>query len=115
MFRDPFIVFFDWDSAAITPSSATVLDNVVRAYADHAHCPIRIAANTDRSGSPGYNLALSRRRAERIRDYLRSRGIRSEFRLEWFGETRPLVETPDGVHEPQNRWAAIHVEPPRDN
>lgn len=109
---DPFIIFFDWDSAAITPQGATTLDNVSRAYSALPNCGIHITAHTDRTGSADYNLTLSRRRTAAVAAYLRRRGIRSRFVLEGYGETRPLVEASDGVHEPQNRRAEILLIPP---
>ena len=109
---DPFIVFFDWDSAAVTPQAAAILDNAARWYAPLSQCVVLIASHTDRSGSAAYNLILSQRRAEAVGAYLRRRGVSAAVQIEPYGETRPLVETADGVHEPQNRRAEIIVMPP---
>ena len=108
MYHDPFMVFFDWDSSAITPAAAATLDNAVLSFGPlWPRCAVEIAANADRSGTAAYNLALSRRRAASILAYLRGRGVTGEARLEGYGETRQLVETADGVREPQNRGAWI--------
>jgi OmpA-OmpF porin, OOP family len=111
IYFEPFIIFFDWDSAAITPSAAAILDNAARYHREIRDCAIIITGHTDRSGSEVYNAMLSRRRAESVGAYLRRRGLTAEIRLEPFGETRPLVETPDGMHEPQNRRSEIVVGP----
>jgi len=111
IYFDPFIVFFDWDSAAITPPAAAILDNAARFYRELRNCAIVITGHTDRSGSETYNALLSRRRAESVGAYLRRRGLTAEIRFEPFGEARPLVETPDGVHEPQNRRSELVVGP----
>jgi outer membrane protein OmpA-like peptidoglycan-associated protein len=106
-----FFIYFDWDSAAIAPQAASILENVASVYSDQPRCIIVVAGHADRSGPAGSNLALSRRRAEAVADWLRRRGVRTRLRIEFHGEARPLVETPDGVHEPQNRRAEILVVP----
>lgn len=109
---DPFIIFFDSGSAAITPQAAKILDNVAKAYLPLEHCRLEVAAHADRVGAEGSNLILSKRRAEAIPAYLRWRGVRAEARIEYFGETRPLLMTEDGVAEPQNRFATILIVSP---
>lgn len=113
MYHDPFMVFFDWDSSSVTPTAAATLNNAVQSFGPLWHrCAVEIAANADRSGTEAYNLALSRRRTAAILAYLRGRGVTGEARLEGFGETRRLVETADGVREPQNRGAWIGIGDP---
>ena len=108
---DPFVIFFDSGSAAITPSASRTLDGVAKAYQPLNHCLLEVTAHADRVGSATDNLALSKRRAYAILAYLRQRGLRAEARVEYFGEGRPLVETDDGVAEPQNRRAEIVIGP----
>jgi OOP family OmpA-OmpF porin len=110
--RELFMIFFDWDSSAIAPAAAAILDQVAIAYAPLGHCAVWIYTHGDRAGAAAYNLALTRRRAAAIAAYLRRRGVTAPFRIEAFGESRPLVETPDGVREPQNRRAEIIAAPP---
>lgn len=114
LYYEVFMIFFERDSAAITPRSAAVLANVARVYAPLPQCRVTIAAHADRSGPAAYNLALSRRRAQAVAAWLRRHGVRAAFHLEPFGETRWLVETADGLPEPQNRRAEIGIgAPPR--
>jgi outer membrane protein OmpA-like peptidoglycan-associated protein len=108
---DVFAIFFDFDSAAISAASSRILDNVAEVYGRRPHCAIRIWAHADRSGAAAYNQRLAARRARSIAAYLRSRGIRMPMRFEIHGESRPLVETQDGVRERQNRRAEILIEP----
>ena len=47
--------------------------------------------------------------AHNVRAYLAGKGIPSpKMTTTAFGETRPLVQTPDGVREPQNRRVEIN-------
>jgi len=105
-------VFFEWDSAAITPDAASILDNAVSAYANCGNAQVMLAGYTDRSGSPQYNLRLSERRNASVRAYLVSRGISdSVIHSEAFGEANPRVQTADGVRELQNRRVEITYGP----
>ena len=70
-----------------------------------------IRGHTDRAGSEAYNMRLSQRRAEAVAAYLASHGIdTSAMAVDWFGETKPMVATPDGVPEQANRRAEIEFE-----
>ena len=105
----PFIVFFDWDQATITPEAASILDNVAAQYAQTGQASVTLAGHADKSGSDQYNVGLSERRAASVRDYLTGKGVPAGvIASEAFGESRPLVETADGVREPQNRRVEIN-------
>lgn len=105
--------FFDLDDSKITHQAALILDNAIFVWRDQLppECPIQVEGYTDTSGSAEHNLALSRRRAEAVAAYLRQHGVNSAIRTKAYGETHLLVETPDGVREPQNRRAFIIVTP----
>lgn len=105
----PFLVFFDWDRAEVTPEAASILDRAAEAFRQTGQVSIMLAGHADRSGSDQYNMGLSERRAASVRDYLTSKGVPTEvISSEAFGESRPLVETADGVREPQNRRVEIN-------
>jgi OOP family OmpA-OmpF porin len=104
----PFMVFFDWDKSDITPQAAAILDNAAASYQNCGSAQVMIAGHTDRSGSDQYNQGLGQRRADAVRAYLAGRGIPDGvMTTQSFGESRPLVETADGVREPQNRRVEI--------
>ena len=108
----PFMVFFDWDRDEITPQAAAILDNAASAYQRTGQAQVMLAGHADRSGSDQYNVGLSQRRAANVRAYMAGRGIpEGVMTTEAFGESRPLVETADGVREPQNRRVEITFGP----
>ena len=108
----PFMVFFDWDRDEITPQASAILDNAASAYQTCGQAQVMIAGHADKSGSDQYNVGLSQRRAANVRSYLAGRGIPDGvMTTEAFGEGRPLVETADGVREPQNRRVEITFGP----
>jgi OmpA-OmpF porin, OOP family len=106
------MVFFDSDKDALTPSGRAILDNVAAAYRDCGDVQVVIAGHTDRERASDYNVGLSQRQAVNVRSYLAARGIpQGVMTSQAFGETRPLVETADGVREPQNRRVEITFGP----
>ncbi|MHA6721527.1 OmpA family protein [Sphingomonas sp. RS2018] len=108
----PYIVFFEWDRSDITPEAGGILDNAISAYQNCGNAQVMLAGHADRSGSASYNVGLSQRRADSVRGYLTSRGIADgTISSEAFGESRPRVETADGVRELQNRRVEITYGP----
>ncbi|HZF42710.1 MAG TPA: OmpA family protein [Sphingomonadaceae bacterium] len=108
----PFIVFFDWDRSDITPEAASILDNAAAAYQQTGSASVMLAGNADKSGSAQYNVGLSQRRADAVRAYMVGRGLPDgSISTEAYGESRPLVDTADGVREPQNRNVQITFGP----
>lgn len=106
----PYMVFFDFDSAAITRQAASTIREVAAAFRSGDNERVEIVASTDRAGDVGYNLALSYRRGEAIKAELVRNGIAARsIEIRAVGETRPLVQTIDGVREPQNRNAVFHL------
>lgn len=108
----PFIVFFEWDKSDITPEAASILDNAVTQYQSCGNAQVMIAGFTDKSGAASYNVGLSQRRADAAKAYLSSHAIpEGVISTEAFGETRPRVETADGVREVQNRRVEVTYGP----
>ena len=108
----PFIVFFDRDSARLTPQAIAILDDAARGWRQMPLREIVLFGHADRSGSAVYNLALSRRRVDAVRAGLIERGFPADqIRTEAHGEDRPLVDTADGAVEPQNRRVEIVIVP----
>lgn len=103
-----FRVFFDWAKPELTREAQSTLDEAVAAYLRLQPGRVEVAGHTDRSGSAGYNLAASRRRAEAVKAYLVAHGVPAgAIAVSAFGESRPIVPTDDGVREAQNRHVEI--------
>jgi len=84
---------FDFDQASLTASGRRQLDGLlqqVRAASEVEN--ILVAGYTDRIGSDAYNLALSRRRAEAVRDYLVAGGVAPmTIQVEGRGKADPIA------------------------
>ena len=104
----PFLVFFDWDQSLVTAEAAAILDRAAEQYAATGQTSIALAGHADKSGKDDYNVRLSQRRADAVKAYMVGKGVpASVIGTEAFGESRPLVDTADGVREPQNRRVEI--------
>lgn len=105
-----FIIFFDFDSAAITPPAGRILDDVTTAYREGKKATVALDGHADRSGSNAYNQRLSERRAAAAKAALVERGVPPDaIATAAYGETRPRVPTPDGVREQENRRVEIEI------
>jgi outer membrane protein OmpA-like peptidoglycan-associated protein len=106
-------VLFDFDSATLKPEASATLDRLAEAAVLAQDRPVDIRGHTDARGDDGYNLDLSRRRAEAVRDHLAGRGVDlARMTAEGFGETRPVAanEGPGGVDDPAGRQRNRRVE-----
>ncbi|WP_166430617.1 OmpA family protein [Polymorphobacter arshaanensis] len=104
----PFLVFFDFDKSLITPEASAILDRAAEQFAATGQVSVALTGNTDTSGSADYNMALSQRRADAVRNYMVGKGVPGgAASATGVGETNLLVQTADGVREPQNRRVEI--------
>ncbi len=85
---------FEFDSAELTGRAQQSLDDVASALNDPqlAFAQVTLEGHTDATGSPGYNLRLSQRRAEAVVAYLVRRGVAGgRLQAAGFGEDRLLA------------------------
>ena len=87
-------VFYEFDSAELTPNSTQALDSLVVLLEENPNITIELASHCDYRGADEYNERLSQRRAESVVNYLIEHGIKQD-RLTpvGYGEGRPKVVT----------------------
>lgn len=103
-----FVLFFDFDSDIITPAGADVIDEAIAAAGSGGFSEFSVTGHADRAGSEDYNLDLSLRRADAVRDALTGRGFDLDgIFVAGRGEAEPAVPTADGVREQANRRVEI--------
>ena len=100
-------VYFDTAKAVIKPRSFRLLNEVAEALKSNASMFVMVEGHTDSRGGDSYNLRLSDRRANAVREYLIAQGVDGE-RLEsiGFGETKPI----DSNHTADGRERNRRVE-----
>lgn len=105
-----FLIYFDTGSAALTPQGRGVADDAVAAFKRSSATHITIAGYADTVGSARANEALSRRRAETVRDYLIAHGVPlSDMAVNWHGENNLAVPTANNVPQRENRRVEIDI------
>ena len=105
------IVYFDFDSADLSPSARTTLDQVVRIMSANPAEGLEIGGHADERGTRSYNLALGARRAASVADYLLAQGI-NELRLRQisYGKEKPLLSGSNEEAWQKNRRAELNGE-----
>jgi hypothetical protein len=103
-----FMVFFDWDRSDLSQQALATIGQAASAYRTSGNAHITAIGHTDTSGPNDYNMALSLRRANAVKRALVQDGVpAAAIDVVGKGESEPLVQTGDGVREPQNRRVVI--------
>ena len=106
-----FMVFFDWDRSNLSAQALNTIKQAADAYRTKGNARITATGHTDTSGPPNYNMALSLRRANAVKDALVRDGVpATAISVVGKGESDLLVPTGDGVREPQNRRVVIVIQ-----
>ena len=107
-------VLFDFDKADILPKAVETLSKAAAIVKERAKGTVRINGHTDAKGGDAYNMRLSERRANSVRDWFRTNGGLSSFKFETkgFGATQPVApnQKPDGSDDPEGRQKNRRVE-----
>jgi OmpA-OmpF porin, OOP family len=103
-------VNFETNLATLTAQSKPVLDEVAKGLKEHHRLKVELQGHTDSTGSAGYNLGLSQRRADSVRDYLLSQGVpEGQLTTKGYGETQPVASNATKEGRLQNRRVVMHV------
>jgi outer membrane protein OmpA-like peptidoglycan-associated protein len=106
-----FMVFFDWDRSNLSAQALNTIRQAAGAYKTKGNARITATGHTDTSGPEAYNMALSLRRANTVKDALVREGVpATAIAVVGRGEAGLLVQTADGVREPQNRRVEIVIQ-----
>lgn len=102
---------FEVNGAAIEPGFTASLQEDIEVLRANPDVRIRIDGHTDSDGPAAYNLDLSARRAESVRDYFVNVGGLSKDRFETkgFGETRPIAPNDTPANKRRNRRVELTI------
>lgn len=105
------MIHFDFDKYNIKKDSYGILNDVASILKANPQIKkIRIEGHTDAIGSDAYNMKLSQRRANSVREYLTNQGISAD-RLEavGYGKSRPIAPNNTAAGRAQNRRVEFNV------
>lgn len=104
---------FDFDKAEIKPDGRVRMDEII-SWLNQRGAELGVVVSTghtDSIGSDEYNMKLSERRAESVKDYLVSQGVdANRIRTEGMGERQPAADNKTNDGRAENRRVLIEVE-----
>lgn len=111
IFSSSYIVFFEWNKAAVTAEAMQIIQTVAADLHGVTNYEVVLHGHADRSGDAAYNLKLSKARAEAVKAELVRLGIPAgNIRYYAFGESDTRVPTANGVRNRANRRVEIFFE-----
>ncbi len=102
---------FDFDSAELTASGKDELQRLLSRIPQQSDALFKIVGHTDTSGPAEYNMQLSKRRAQAVKDFLVETGMpESHITVEGEGETQPIASNDTHQGRIENRRVEVIVE-----
>lgn len=92
-------VNFQTNKAVLLEESAQILDRVAESLVAHPDVNVEVGGHSDADGGEAYNLKLSERRANAVRDYLIKKGVpATQLSARGYGEAQPIADnvSPEG-------------------
>ena len=103
-------MLFDFDKSNVKPEAAAILDRLVAFMNENKDKKAALAGHTDNIGTEAYNLKLSERRVNSVRDYVVKKGVDSgSISGQGFGESKPIADNKTKEGRAKNRRVEIKV------
>jgi outer membrane protein OmpA-like peptidoglycan-associated protein len=102
-------VFFDLNSYKINKGFEKYLLLLVDQINQNNKATIEIHGHTDNSGEKKYNKELSLKRAEAIKDFLMSNGVKNTLTVKGFGDEKPIYPNENKALKGRNRRVEIYL------
>ncbi len=105
------IIYFDFDDDKISLENKSELLNFKIELASYNESHIKIIGHADQDGSDDYNMALSKKRAESVREFIATNKFPStEVSVNYLGESDLVIPNSDARAKQRNRRVAIIAE-----
>jgi len=109
-FDDKSGVTFALNKATLTDKAKKNLNAIAEVFIEFPDTDLLVEGHTDSSGNDAYNMTLSKKRAQAVVDYLKSKGVSgNRFSVEAFGETRPRFDNSNEEGRSKNRRVEMGV------
>lgn len=103
-------VYFDTNSSSMDDRGRTIVRSVAYVVANNTTTRVTVIGKTDTVGAQASNLALSKLRADGVREALINAGVpASRIDTSWTGEMRQDTTTPNETANRRNRVVDITV------
>ncbi len=102
---------FDVNSSVVKPGAYNGIDRLARVLNQYPATRIRVEGYTDSTGTEEYNLKLSQRRAEAVKQLLISKGVSPDrITAIGYGESKPRASNATPYGRQLNRRVEIYIE-----
>jgi outer membrane protein OmpA-like peptidoglycan-associated protein len=89
-------VYFDFDKWSFKDETYNELNKLERMMQQNPNMKVEIGGHSDIVGPKNYNIFLSRKRAEAVKDFLTKKGIDSRrIKVVGYGTSKPLASNDD--------------------
>jgi OOP family OmpA-OmpF porin len=103
-------VNFETNSATLTADSYPVLDQAAAGLVAHPRLRVELQGHTDSTGSKAYNMVLSGKRADAVREYLLHKGVNPQQLVsKGYGPTQPVADNTTKEGRAKNRRVVMEV------
>lgn len=104
-------ILFDFNRATLRPPGREVLSKVTGILLVAKGYALKLEGHTDSIGGDEYNMKLSEKRAEGVRDYLVQSGLpASIITVQGFGKSQPVADNKTAAGREKNRRVEIVIE-----
>lgn len=100
---------FDFDKSVIKPEGRARLNDFVKQLSTVKYDAVIVIGHTDSIGSDAYNMRLGQRRAEAVKSYLISQGVRNRIDASSRGEREPIADNNTAAGRAKNRRVVVEV------
>ncbi len=103
-------ILFSVNKADLMPAAQANLNELATILNKYADTNILVEGHTDSDGSEDYNLALSKRRAQSVVNYLAGHQVQSmRMSLAGYGESQPVASNDSDYGKQQNRRVELAI------
>lgn len=103
-------IFFETGRFELEEKSKTELEKLVKLLKLNPTVRLEISGHTDDVGKDAENLALSRKRAQAVGDYLVAAGVSAQrIKTEGYGKTRPFMPNTSDENRRRNRRIEVRI------
>jgi outer membrane protein OmpA-like peptidoglycan-associated protein len=97
-------ITFDYNSWELNEDAKREIDRIYKLLKENPTVIIEIAGHTDDRGSAAYNLTLSQKRANAVKEYLLQKGMPpNRFVTKGYGESQPIADNKTEEGRAKNR------------
>lgn len=103
-------ISFKYDSAELTESSFPTLTAIAELFKENPDLKIEIWGHTDSRGDEDYNLRLSHRRANKVKEFMVKNGIPdTRINSTGYGESKPIASNDTDEGRIKNRRVEFNI------